>query len=99
MIATHDVAMAAEIFRGRMHDEIGAERERLLNDRCPGVVANADRAAFVHDLVHGRDIDHFQERIRRRFDPDQFRFRLQRFFHRVEVAHIDECRFQSPAQK
>ena len=76
------IAVAAKIFRGRMEDEIGAEIEWPLNDRRPGVIANTNAAGFVSDLCHGREIDNFQERIRRRFHPDQFRVWPQRFFHR-----------------
>jgi hypothetical protein len=43
--AGHDVAVAAEIFRGRMDDEIDAERQRPLEERaCPAVVDHRDDA-------------------------------------------------------
>ena len=96
---TDDIAMAAEIFRGRMHDEIGAEIERSLNDRRPGVVANAERAACVHDFGDGREVDNLQKRIRRRLHPDQFRLRPQRVFTASESLMSTKLGFQSPAQK
>src|SRR5689334_14994932 len=37
-----DIAVAAEIFRGRMHDEIGAEIERALDQGRPGIVAGQE---------------------------------------------------------
>ena len=46
--AAHDVAMAAEVLRGGMDDEIGAELERVLQHRRrEGVVHGDARAARV----------------------------------------------------
>src|SRR5581483_3580965 len=64
------IAMAAEIFRGRMQDDIDAEVERALDDRRPGIVANANRISGVSHFRDRSKIDNLQERIRRRFRPD-----------------------------
>src|SRR5207245_11359054 len=44
-----NVAMAAEILCGRVKDKIGAEIERPLKDRGPGVVTDAKVAGVAYD--------------------------------------------------
>ncbi len=48
--ASHHVAVAAEIFRSRMHDEIDSERERSLDHGAPGVIDDEARPGRVRDL-------------------------------------------------
>src|SRR6478736_9290437 len=45
--SSKNITMSAEIFRGGMQDEIGAEIEWSLQHRRPGVVANEKRAGVV----------------------------------------------------
>ena len=46
--ARHRVAMTADIFRRRMEHEIGAVRDRFLEDRrCPGIVDDGDGAPIL----------------------------------------------------
>ena len=73
--------------------------ERPLNDRRPGVVADANRAAFVHDFVHGRDDRRSSKADWTAFPPRPVLFSAAALFYRVEVRHVDECGFQAPAQK
>ena len=91
--------MAAEIFCRRVNNEIGAEIERSLQNRRPGVVANGDRARLAHNFRYRRKIDNFQQRIGRRFHPSQFRLRSHRFLHVIEIAHVDKIRFQTPTEE
>ena len=44
-----NVSMAAEILCGRVKDKIGAEIERPLKDRGPGIVTNAKGAGVAYD--------------------------------------------------
>ena len=47
-----DVGVAAEVLRGRVHDDVGAERERLLQVRRGERVVDDDaRAALVRELA------------------------------------------------
>ena len=89
--------MSAEILGGGMQNEIGAQIEGSLKYRRPGIVANAKRAGVVQNFRRGGEIDNSQQRIGRRFHPDQLRIRSQRFFYCCEVAHIDEIGLQTPA--
>ena len=50
------VAMSAKVFRGRVHDQIGAEPERLLNHGAPGVVDNEARPNTMRDLCDCGDV-------------------------------------------
>ena len=70
--ATDEVGVAAEVLRQRVDDDVGAERERLLEVRRGERVVDDDEGA---DLVRGRrggaDVDDVQRWIRRRLDPDE----------------------------
>ena len=57
---TKDIAMAAEIFRGRMQNKIATEIERPLNNRRPGVIANRNCANVTSDLRDRGKIDNAQ---------------------------------------
>ena len=48
--STEHVAMAAKVFGRGMKNEIGAEIERPLNRRCPGIVANRQRASLANNF-------------------------------------------------
>ena len=91
--------MPAEIFRGRVQDQVGAEIERPLQHWRPGVVANQKRSGIVYDFRDGSEIDNFQQRIGRRLCPRQLCVWLQRFFHGGQIVHVHEIGFESPAQK
>ncbi len=88
--AAEHVAVAAEIFRGRVHDDIGAECERLLQDRRgKGVVAGEQRALCVRDLRERDDVRDLHARIRWRFRPDQRHAAGTRRTNAGKVAHVD----------
>ena len=82
--ALHEIRMAAEILRHAVHDDVGAERERLLEERrgeC--VVHDEQRARRVRRARHRGDVVNQQPRVGRRLDPDQPRLRRER---RVQLA-------------
>ena len=55
-----------------MDDEVGAERERLLEvGRGERVVDREQGAGGVRGLGSAADVDDVQERVRRRLDPDE----------------------------
>ena len=55
-----------------MDDEVGAERERLLQvRRGEGVVDGEQRAGGVRGVGGAADVDDVQQRVRRRLDPDE----------------------------
>ena len=92
------VAVAAEIFRRRVHDQVGAERERAHERRAgPGVVAGHERAGPMRELGHRGYVGDAQQRIRRRLDPDQARGRLQRAADRAEIGEVHRPRAPVPS--
>ena len=55
-----------------MDDEVGAELERLLQvGRGEGVVDREQRAGLVGCLRRGGDVDHAEQGVRGRLDPDE----------------------------
>ena len=58
-----DIAVAAEIFRGRMHDEIGAEIEWALDQGRPGIVAGQERWRRCAIFGGSGEVGQFQSRI------------------------------------
>ncbi len=74
-----------------MHHDVGAERQRLGEQRrrCRRVDAE-QRAARMRDLRDACDVRDGPERIGRRLDPHQFRVRLHRGAHRLDVRHVDK---------
>ena len=72
--AADHVGVAAEVLRRRVDDEVGAERERLLQERGgEGVVDGEQRAGGVRGVGGAADVDDVEERVRRRLDPDELR--------------------------
>src|SRR5688572_26250975 len=70
--ATDDVAVAVQVFRRRVHDEIRAERDRLLEGGGEeGIVGDHQRADGVSGGGDASDVRDTQNRIARRFDPDE----------------------------
>ena len=68
------VAVAAEVLGGRVHHDVGAERQRLLQvGSGERVVDHHQGAAVVGHLGDGRDVDARQQRVGRRLQPHQRR--------------------------
>jgi hypothetical protein len=67
-----DVRMSREIFCRRMKHEIGAKLERPLeNRRCECVVDQTESAVGVGNFCRRSDVADPEQRVGRRFDPDQ----------------------------
>ena len=75
-VADHDgaadhVAVPADVLGRRVHDDVGAERERLLEvRRRERVVDDEHRAGVVGDLGQRLDVGDGQQRVGRGLDPD-----------------------------
>ena len=71
--AADDVGVAAEVLRRRVHDDVGAERERLLQVRRRERVVDDERARrrACAASATARDVDDVEQRVRRRLDPDE----------------------------
>ena len=67
---TDDLGVAAAVFGGRVHDDVGAVAQRLLEIRGgKRVVDDETGVAFVHDLGDRRDVDDGQQWVGRRLGP------------------------------
>ena len=72
--AAQHVAVAAQVLRAAVHDDVGAKREGpLQHRRRERVVAAQERAARMREPGERRDVAYAKERIRRRFQPEQAR--------------------------
>ena len=95
--AVHDVGVAADVFGCRVQHDVGAQIERILQERrSEGVVHAGEDAAFAGDRAHCFEVHDIKHGIGRRLDPEQSSVRADRVFHRSRVAHIDVTAFQSP---
>ena len=86
--AADDVGVAAAVLRGRVHDDVGTERQRLLEvRRGEGVVDDQQGTGLVRDGGQRLDVADVEQRVGRRLDPDHLRAAgLDRGAHRVDVA-------------
>ena len=72
------IAVAAEVLGGRVHDDIGAEFQRPRQHRGGKRVVDAQqRAVPVGQLGTGRDVGDRHARIAGTLDPDQLRLRRE----------------------
>src|SRR4029077_14155915 len=66
------VGAAADVLGRRMHDDVGGERERLLQVGAgKRVVDHDERPGRVRALGDGRDVDDLEQRGGRRVQPDE----------------------------
>jgi len=85
------ITVTIQVFRGRVHNQIRAERERLLpGGRKKGVVHCDERSAVMRELRDGGDVGDAQQRIARRLDPHQRRRPRQCPTHACLIAEVDE---------
>src|SRR5437870_3002338 len=71
---TDDVGVPAEVFRRRVKDEVSAELDGPLQIGArEGVVHDRERPRLLRDLGESGDIEHLEQRVRGRLDPDQLR--------------------------
>ena len=98
--AAHDVRMARQVLRRRMHDEVVSERERPLQERRrPRVVARDQRPRAMRQGADGFQVRDRNRRIRRSFRPDETRGRLQRAFDGRQIRHVDERDVKAPGSE
>jgi len=96
--AGDDVGVAVDELGHRVHDQVGAERERPLQDRRrEGVVDHQQRAVVVRDTGDRGDIGQIDGRVGRGLDEHQPGLRTQHRAHRVEVRGVDEVRGDAEA--
>ena len=70
------VRVPAEVLRRRVDDDVGPELDRLLEvGRRERVIDGQLGPVLVGDLGDGRDVEDLQERVGRRFDPDELGLR------------------------
>ena len=94
----HHVAVAVDVLGGRVHDDVGAQLERLLpGRRQEGIVDHGEGSSPVGQRGDRADVGNTQQRIARCFDPHQ-RCRLrQRSAQRRCIAVIDELHLELTA--
>ena len=92
--AAEHAALAVDVFGGGVDDAIGAELQRMLQQRRgEHVVDDERRAGPVHDLGDAGDVDELERRIGRRFQERRLGVRTQRRPPRVKIRAVDEGRF------
>jgi len=89
--AAHHVAVTVQVLRGRVHHEVGTEREGLLpRGRQEGVVDRNEGAAGVPELRDRGNVGDAQQRIARSLDPHQLRGPRQGLGKRGLITEIDK---------
>jgi len=80
-----------------MHHQIGAQLERPLEiGRGEGVIDDQECACAVCLFRHSRDIDDLQERVGRRFDPDQLGGLRENRFEAFRAGILGVTRHKPP---
>ncbi len=98
--AAHHVGVPAQVLGGRVHHDVRAEFQRLLQVwRGEGVVHDQLRARVAGNLRQGGDVTDVEQRIGGRLDPDQLGVRLDRRPHCVHIGHWGGGVLDSPAGK
>jgi hypothetical protein len=93
--AADDVAVAVDVFRRRMHHEVGAEVDRLLQrGRQEGVVDHRARADVVRRFDREAQVGDAQQRVGWGFDPDQRRIARECGGERTRIRQIGEHEFE-----
>ncbi len=93
-------AVSADPFGDRVHDDVGAKRERAAQiGRGKGVVDQERNAGRMRDLGHLRDVEHFQSRIADGFTDHQPGAVVDAGADAVEIARLDEARGDAEARQ
>ncbi len=89
--AADDVRVPADVLGRRVHDDVGTERERVLQvGRGERVVDDEQRAGGVRQVRELADVGDGEHRVGRRLDPDGLRLPgPDRGAHGVEVGQVD----------
>ena len=90
--AAHDVAVAIDVLRERVQDDVGAKLRRSHQGGArEGRVDGEARTAVVRDARESGDVRDAQERVRDGLDEQHARGRgLERARHRARVGRVDE---------
>ena len=90
--ARQNVGMPVEIFGRRVHDHVGAERDRPREDgRRAGGIHSEDGARRMSRARRAFDVAHAPQRIARRLEPYELRrSRLQRRGKRLQILGVNE---------
>ena len=95
-----DVAVAVQVLRRRVHDEIDAESERLLIDRArERVVDHRDHAVRATGVGDAADVHAAERRIDRRLEPEHLRLLRQHGLRLREIGEADEARRDARARQ
>ena len=87
----HDVGVTAEVLGRRVHDDVGAELERPLQERRGERVVDDDaRAALVRDRADAEDVDDGERGVGGRLDPHQRGAVGPVALERVEVGEVGD---------
>ena len=93
-------AVAADPFRDRVHDDVGAERERAAEiRRGEGIVDQERNAGRMRDVGDLRDVEHFQSRIADGLADHQPGAFADCGAKPVEIARLDEARGDAEARQ
>ena len=85
--AADDVAVTAGVLGGRVHHDVGAERDRLLQvGRGEGVVDDEQRTRLVGDGRDRLDVGDAEQRVGGRLDPDHPGLGPDGGAHRLDVG-------------
>ncbi len=97
--AGDDVGMTVEIFGRRMHDDVGAQGQRLGEDRRgDGGIHRQPGAHTPGQLGDGGDVGDAPYRIGGGFQPDQLGLAgLQRGLHRRDTLGLHQLDLEAPA--
>ena len=86
-----EIAVAAEILGGAVHDDIGAQRQRLLvHRRGEGVVDRDQGAMGMGAIGDGADVEQRQRRVGRCFEQDQSRAVVEQRLHAIDLFRRQE---------
>src|SRR5207253_4752189 len=81
--AADRVAVSVDVFRRGVDDDVGAEGQRLLQQRRgERVVDDGERSGLFRQPGTGLNVGDLQERVRRRLQPQKLRVALKRGGHR-----------------
>src|SRR6185312_14948229 len=94
--ASH-IAMARQVFRGRVHHQIGTQIEGPLQERCrPGVVADTASSYTVGDIGHPGNVGDRECWVGGGLYPDDPGAGGDGTAHRVEITHVDKAGGEPP---
>ena len=93
--AADHIAVAVQIFGGRMHHDIGTQRERLLpHRRQEGIVRHHQRPGRGREAANLGDVGDAQERIARGLHPHHPRLFGNRFPQLVGIREVGKNQTQ-----